>query len=243
MLFGSSIIHLTTVDSTNNYAAKLLKENLLSSGAVILADVQTAGKGQRGAQWEAKAGENLLFSVVLRHVNMSVGDQFVLNQLSALAITDFLGKIGISAKLKWPNDVFVGDKKIAGILVETNVSGAQIKDVIIGIGLNVNQSDFNDLRATSIFLEGGSLSTIDEVLNELLKGLTTRWLMYQKEGKDLLLHYYLENLLGYQELRNYTIEGNEVEGKIEGLDEWGRLLLKIGSETKAFDLKEISYCW
>ena len=243
MLFGSSIIHLTSVDSTNNYAAKLLKENLLSSGAVILADVQTAGKGQRGAKWEAKAGENLLFSLVLRHVNMSVGDQFVLNQLSALAITDFLGKIGISAKVKWPNDVFVDDKKIAGILVETNVSGSHIKDAIIGIGLNVNQSNFNELRATSIFLEKGSLQTINEVLHEVLKGFSSWWLMFQKEGKDVLLHHYLENLLGYKELRDYIIQGKQVEGSIDGIDEWGRLLLTIGSETKAFDLKEISYCW
>ena len=243
MHLGTSLTHLTSVDSTNNYAAKLIKEGVVSSGAVIMADVQTAGKGQRDSIWDAKPGENLLFSVVLRHVNMSVNEQFVLNQLTALAIKDLLGKFGISSSVKWPNDVFVGEEKIAGILIESSISGSLIKDVIIGIGLNVNQTEFSGMRATSMFHQLKETFAVRTVLNELLIHLNYWWSALNDNGKDDIHQAYLNHLLGFKQWRNFLIGDRSIEGRIDGVDEWGRLMLTYDDQKYVFDLKEITYCW
>jgi BirA family biotin operon repressor/biotin-[acetyl-CoA-carboxylase] ligase len=243
MHLGTSLTHLTSVDSTNNYAAKLIKEGVVSSGAVIMADVQTAGKGQRGSIWDAKPGENLLLSVVLRHVNMSVNEQFVLNQLTALAIKDLLGKFGISSSVKWPNDVFVGEEKIAGILIESSISGSLIKDVIIGIGLNVNQTEFSGMRATSMLNQLKENFAVRAVLDELLIHLNYWWSKLVDNGKDEIHQAYLNHLLGFKQWRTFLAGNRSIEGRIDGVDEWGRLMLTSNDQKYVFDLKEITYCW
>lgn len=243
MHLGTSLTHLTSVDSTNNYAAKLLKEGVVSSGAVIMADVQTAGKGQRGSIWEAKAGENLLLSVVLRHVNMSVNEQFVLNQVTALAIHDLLGKFGISSSVKWPNDVFVGEEKIAGVLIESSLSGNVIKDVIIGIGLNVNQTEFGGFRATSMVILLKEFLVLRTILNELLVQLNHWWSKLIDNGKVEIQQAYLNHLLGFNQWRNFLVGDRSIQGRIDGVDEWGRLKLTSEDQQHVFDLKEITYCW
>ena len=243
MHLGTSLTHLTSVDSTNNYAAKLIKEGVVSSGAVIMADVQTAGKGQRGSIWDAKPGENLLLSVVLRHVNMSVNEQFVLNQLTALAIKDLLGKFGISSSVKWPNDVFVGEEKIAGILIESSISGSLIKDVIIGIGLNVNQTEFSGMRATSMLHQLKENFVVRAVLDELLIHLNYWWSKLVDNGKDEIHQAYLNQLLGFNQWRTFLVGNRSIEGRIDGVDEWGRLMLTSDDQKYVFDLKEITYCW
>lgn len=243
MHLGTSLTHLTSVDSTNNYAAKLIKEGVVSSGAVIMADVQTAGKGQRGSIWDAKPGENLLLSVVLRHVNMSVNEQFVLNQLTALAIKDLLGKFGISSSVKWPNDVFVREEKIAGILIESSISGSLIKDVIIGIGLNVNQTEFSGMRATSMLNQLKENFAVRAVLDELLIHLNYWWSKLVDNGKDEIHQAYLNHLLGFNQWRTFLAGNRSIEGRIDGVDEWGRLMLTSNDQKYVFDLKEITYCW
>ena len=129
--FGHRIIHLPSVDSTNNYTANLLREGKIGHGAVILADEQLAGRGQRGASWTSKAGENLLVTFLVTPDNLSVNDQEVLTQFITVSIADFLVKIGISASIKWPNDIYVDGKKLAGILIENALNGGNIATSII----------------------------------------------------------------------------------------------------------------
>jgi BirA family biotin operon repressor/biotin-[acetyl-CoA-carboxylase] ligase len=114
-LFGKEIIHLSDIDSTNNFAAKLLSQNLCQNGAVIMADVQTQGKGQRGNIWLSESGKNLLCSFVFKPDNLSVENQRALTWVTSLSLLQTLRKFNIEAQIKWPNDLLVGGKKIAGI--------------------------------------------------------------------------------------------------------------------------------
>ena len=133
MSIGQKIIHLESVDSTNNYAAILLSEGRIGHGTVILADEQTNGRGQRGAKWLSAEGVNLLFSLVVQPDNLSVSDQCVLTEITSLALIEFLRKFGISAQVKWPNDILVNGEKIAGVLIENHLKGNLIASSVIGI--------------------------------------------------------------------------------------------------------------
>ena len=135
------IIWLESVDSTNEEAKRQISD--IDNLSVLSALEQTAGRGQRGNKWTSNTGENLMFSIVLKDPKISARDQFVLNEIASLSVVDFLSMHGITARIKWPNDIYVGAKKICGILIENSLQGSAISSSIIGIGLNINQRNFN----------------------------------------------------------------------------------------------------
>ena len=142
------IIWLESVDSTNLEAKRNISD--IDNLSVLSALEQTAGRGQRGNTWTSNAGENLMFSIVLKFSPEDSGlggldarDQFVLNEIAALSVVDFLRSHGIHAQIKWPNDIYVGSRKICGILIENSIRGNWLSSSIIGIGLNINQRNFD----------------------------------------------------------------------------------------------------
>ena len=154
------IIWLETVDSTNEEAKRHISD--IDNLSVLSALEQTAGRGQRGNTWTSAPGENLMFSIVLKP-QLRALDQFVLNEITSLSVVEFLSRHGISARIKWPNDIYVGSKKICGILIENSLRGSEISSSIIGIGLNINQRNFNVnlLNPTSMALSIGRRSDFD----------------------------------------------------------------------------------
>ena len=135
------IISLQSVDSTNEVAKRHISD--IDNLAVLSALEQTAGRGQRGNIWTSNAGENLMFSIVLKSPVLMAEDHFALNEIAALSVSEFLSTYGIKAQIKWPNDIYVDEKKIFGILIENSFRGKSISSSIIGIGLNINQRNFN----------------------------------------------------------------------------------------------------
>ena len=135
------IIWLESVDSTNLEAKRNISD--IDNLSVLSALEQTAGRGQRGNKWTSNAGENLMFSIVLKSPVLMPEDHFALNEIAALSVADFLSTYGIKAQIKWPNDIYVDDKKICGILIENSFRGKYISSSIIGIGLNINQRNFD----------------------------------------------------------------------------------------------------
>lgn len=133
-------IILAETSSTNTYAAE--KSASLASGTTIVAISQTAGRGQRGNSWESEPGKNLTFTIFFRPENYPARRQFFISEAFALAIVDTLEEYGITAKIKWPNDIYAGDRKICGILIEHAVMGMNILHTIAGAGINVNQREF-----------------------------------------------------------------------------------------------------
>ena len=137
----ADIIWLASTDSTNEEAKRRISD--IDNLSVVSALEQTSGRGQRGNQWYSAPGQNLLFSIVLKSPSLIAKNHFALNEMAALSVTDFLSAYGIKAEIKWPNDIYVGEKKICGILIENSFLGNAISSSIIGIGLNINQRNFN----------------------------------------------------------------------------------------------------
>ena len=148
------IIWLQNVDSTNEEARRRFSE--CDNLSVLSAVSQTSGKGQRGNSWTSEPGANLTFSIILKDgYRIKAYDQFVLSEITALSVIDFLSFHGIDSSIKWPNDIYVDKKKICGILVENSLRGEFVSSSIIGIGLNINQRNFdvNLPNPTSMILE------------------------------------------------------------------------------------------
>lgn len=180
--FGRIIHRLSDVDSTNNYASNLLQRNLAENGTAIVADFQTAGKGQRGNNWLAQRGLNLTCSFIYFPDNLSLNHQFLLNCWVALSVSDVLTSFKIPNSIKWPNDIYVGQKKIAGILIETSSMSENITSVIVGVGINVNQVVHEEERAVSMIHIKHESTDINELFLALCSALQLR--------ENQLLHSY-----------------------------------------------------
>ena len=200
------IIWLESVDSTNEECRRHISD--IDNLSVVAALSQTSGKGQRGNSWISAPGENLTFSVVLKFPSsVSAGepgpvkayDQFVLSEIAALAVVDLLAEHGIQAKIKWPNDIYVGEKKICGILIENTLQGEWIQHSIIGIGLNVNQRNFDATlpNPTSMVLCNGSSDlethTLLEEFMDILNAYLDRY-CHIRGGYANLRKMYLSHL-------------------------------------------------
>ena len=239
-MIGQKIISLSVVDSTNNYTAKLHSAHEIDHGAVILAENQSNGRGQRGTEWQSEPGKNLTFSFLLTDFNLSVMDQFRLNQLTSLALINALSDKNVEAKIKWPNDIYVGSDKIAGMLIENSVGSEGLKSSIVGVGLNINQSDFGKLKATSIKLQKDSDQNIHEVLFSIIYHFNE--LFDLLDQPELLSSKYLENLIGVKDSVTFSYNDSEFSGKVKELDEIGRIILTAdGKDHGPFSLKEVSF--
>ena len=238
-MIGQKIIHLDTVDSTNNYTANLQKEGKIQHGTVILADEQSAGRGQRGASWTSNAGENLLLSVYLTPDNLSVVDQPALTHFISLSLIDFLRKIGISGKIKWPNDIYVNDLKIAGILIENSIRSSRITETIIGVGFNVNQKTFHDVKATSLSVQTNQHFQLKDVLFSWIQEMNSLWTELNKGNFTMLKSRYKQELYLLNEPAIYCDLEGEFVGVIRDVDNHGYLILEKDAERKKYDLKEI----
>ena len=244
------IIWLDTVDSTNSEARRRISK--VDNLSVVSALEQTAGRGQLGNKWLSKPGENLTFSITLKfsgNDTLDVHDQCVISEIASLSVVDFLAANGIEAKIKWPNDIYVGNKKICGILIENGLTGSHISHSIIGIGLNINQRNFNVSlpNPTSMTLLTDERYDISESLNEFMSIFQeyVRRYLNVNGGFTRLRKLYLGQLWKLDEpmLFNYGEDKKNVfTGIIRGLTYIGNLIIETEKgELKEFAFKEIGY--
>lgn len=241
MQIGQKIIRLDTVDSTNNYAANLQKEGRIGHGTVILADEQTAGRGQRGAIWDSKPAENLLISVFLVPANLSVKDQVGLTHFASLSVAEVLRKFGISSEIKWPNDVLVDGRKIAGILIENTISNGRVTGSVVGIGLNVNQTGFGGLNATSIRNSVGHFIPLEEVLFSLMAAMEKLWSILDSGDLKTLREEYLDQLYLKGKRASFCDETGDFEGVITGVTPDGQLMVLREEGEKLYGIKDFRF--
>jgi BirA family transcriptional regulator, biotin operon repressor / biotin---[acetyl-CoA-carboxylase] ligase len=244
MAIGSNIISLYSVDSTNNYAASSLFSPIMTDGTVIMAHKQTDGRGQRGAEWFSTSGLNLTFSVVLYPQSLRAANQFLLSKVISIAIVNFLDdSFKISAQIKWPNDILVKGKKIAGILIENTVKDGMVAATIIGVGFNVNENNFpENINATSLFLETGSSFDVKNCLMNLLKHIDTNYSLLLNGSTAELDKQYCKYLFRFGILSSYVLKGENIEAKITSISPRGQLVLTntIGQEIFC-DIKEVQF--
>ena len=237
------------LDSTNNHAKTLIAEGKAKDRQIIYAVSQNAGRGQASNAWESESGKNLTFSLIIEPRTIEPKNQFLISQAVSVGIVNFLNHRGglktrPQINIKWPNDIYVGMKKIAGILIENTIQHNQILFSVIGVGLNVNQTEFSKNAGTPT-----SLSLINELQYDLeteLKELTAcivKELDYLPidSGKKCQTQYF-EHLLFLNEKREYIVRGEKIVGKIIGVNGFGFLQIQTKNGTVLeCDLKEIVY--
>lgn len=211
-----------------------------------MAKEQTQGRGQRGSTWQSTKGKNLTTSFVYSPENLQISDQFILTIISSLSVYDVVEHLQSNiVSIKWPNDIYVFDKKIAGILIENKISGKHIKHAIIGVGLNVKQIEFPaDIahKTTSISLENFETDvTILEVVRMLQDKLKYYTHIYEHGQVDILLAFYNQRLFRRGIIASFTIDNIKVEGIISEVDKDGLLQVFIHNRIHKFNMKEISY--
>jgi BirA family biotin operon repressor/biotin-[acetyl-CoA-carboxylase] ligase len=240
---GEQLIWLEEVNSTNSYLAIMARKGV-SEGVVVAARYQSDGKGQRGNSWESEVGKNLTFSVLLHPTFLPVKDQFLLSKLTALAVCDTLQVLASDISIKWPNDIYVGDCKICGILIENSFSSNLMDTTIIGIGLNVNQKTFPDdiPNPTSLSIIVKKHFSINDILTALCSNLTKRYQQLKLRQWDILAKEYFDKL--YRKDNYYIYKANDVsfKAKIVGVRDSGELMLRTESgEIREFAFKEVSF--
>ena len=237
-----TITWLDTLDSTNSEALRRLPE--LPSGTVLSAREQTAGRGQRGNSWFSEPGQNLTFSIVLKDLPLKAAEGMQLNYLASVAVADYLQACGVSAAIKWPNDIYVGDRKICGMLIENGLAtDGGIASSVIGIGLNVNQLQFNSLvNATSLAACTGRQYNLPRELEAFLavfEGLLPRL------GSPVLQEAYTYRLYrkGIPARYHNLLTDSFFTGVILGVEPDGRLRVRDAGtgEELLFRFKELGY--
>lgn len=240
---GDVIIELTDIDSTNNYAMRLLNEGMAEHGLVVRADFQTAGKGQLGNTWLAEESKNLLMSVILDTSELAIEKQFYLNAAICTCVADTLMTHYDlrHVTVKWPNDIYAGNLKIAGILIENNIRGTVWTNTVVGIGINVNQMRFPDLTtATSIRLETGKSHKVNHLMRQLNKNLNG-YLEKLEQNPDALFEVYNQLLMNVGKSIHYKRNFELESGTLLGVNAQGLLEVDVKGKLKMFKHKEIEW--
>lgn len=246
LFVGQNKITLLTTDSTNNYAAKLIKMSFVPDGTVIMAHNQTEGRGQRQKTWESAPGENLLCSYILKPIDLKASEAFTLSMAASLATCETIASFSEAkhTRIKWPNDIMLNNKKIGGILMENFLVKGQVKYVIVGIGLNINQLNLNYSHATSLIKETNRITDLDELLLRLSKQLEKWYLKLQTKNSIAgISQSYNKHLWLHNKERIVNYLGEPVKGKIMGVSTEGNLhfLTEHGMLKADFSQLKIPY--
>jgi len=215
-----------------------------TGGDVIVAEYQTAGRGQRGNRWSSAAGRNLMFSVVLDTSFLRTGEQFLLLQTVALALTDTFADYDLDARIKWTNDIYIGDRKITGVLIDHSMHGGMLSRSGVGVGLNVNQTVFDEWlpNPTSMALETGRTYDRREVLERFYFRLMGRLEVLKADRRDEILADYHARIYRLDTPARFTLpDGTEFVGTIRGVGSGGELLIDDGTTLRSFLFREVSF--
>jgi BirA family biotin operon repressor/biotin-[acetyl-CoA-carboxylase] ligase len=242
-LFLGKIVHfLPQCHSTNEEAQKLLKKHKTIEGEVVITEAQLSGKGQRGNTWESEPGKNLTFSIILKPSSIKISDQFSLHIITSLAIFDSLFSIlGKKLKIKWPNDIYYEDRKLGGILIENAIRANSIESTIIGIGLNVNQTEFSVPKATSLAEICLKKFDLNDILERILLNLEKRYLKVKLDGTEQFFDQYKLRLYKYQTQHSFKEASGSFKGKIINIDKSGQLMIETDDQIQSYSFKEIEF--
>tara|TARA_B100001029_G_C14962199_1_gene395120 strand:+ start:18 stop:752 length:735 start_codon:yes stop_codon:yes gene_type:complete len=223
-----NIIKLNAISSTNDYLNKKYKSSSCKDGDVIWAKEQTRGKGQREKRWISQKGKSLTISIYKEFDKFKVSNSFILNALISTSIVKTLEKIGLKkVRIKWPNDIMSGNKKLGGILIENFIKSELISSSIIGIGLNINEDKFKDLpNATSLFMEINQKVKLKKILNVLTQELFSSFNLL-KDNQNSIVKSYSSYLWKLNTLNNFKQKNTQFKAKVKGVNLSGNLILEM----------------
>lgn len=239
-------IHLAETDSTNSYArreaSRLWSEYPDCETLVITADKQTLGRGQRGTVWQSDEGQNLLMTIAIRPTTLAISTVYALSVATALSLKNSMQEYGITTTLKWPNDLYCNGCKLAGILLENDYEATNITQAFIGIGLNVNQTHFEEMsrRPTSMLLATGKKFNTYEVMQTIHQSFIEKYEKIARDEISELFDEYKESLMGYSTPMLYRDAKGEFTATVQGVMNDGRIILECSNgERRSYFFKEV----
>lgn len=245
LFVGHNTVTLKEVASTNSWLKQALSNSTpFSEGTVIMAETQFDGRGQADNIWQSEPGKNLTFSILLNPRFLELQRQFDLNMAISLALNDVLEKyFGNSAYIKWPNDSYIGQAKIGGLLIENLVQGSQIRHSIIGIGLNVNQIEFTPIldNVTSFKKILHSNYDLNSLKNEICASVEARYLQLKAGKQQEIRANFLDKLYLLNIWADFRIDGKVQSAKICGVSAEGHLQVQTKNGLRQFGIKEIEF--
>ena len=239
----SRLIHISETDSTNKYLQIISEKEPLSSGSIVLADFQTAGRGQKNNSWESEAGKNLTFSIFFRPESVPANMPFIISETASLSVKYTLDNYLDDISVKWPNDIYYKDNKIAGILIENIISESFIDKSIIGIGINVNQTKFvyDAPNPVSISLVTGKSFDLMKILNEFRE-------IFAQQSERINNSFssihddYIKSLYRKEGYHKYSDINGVFEARIYDIEPTGHLLLERQNGTLSkYAFKEVQF--
>ena len=230
-IIGSKIERIDKLGSSNNYAATQLLTKRLQEGIVFVANSQVDGRGQVSNKWESEPNKNLTFSILLYPDFIEIMRQFEISKAISLGVVDYLKELTDHVSIKWPNDIYIGSKKVAGILIENSIRTDKISSCIVGIGLNINQLKFTSAAPNPVSLSQitGQIYDLEELLPNLCAKIDARYHQLRNGDFCHIDDDYTEMLYQCDSWSHYSDENGDYEGKILGVDQIGRLKI----ETRA----------
>ncbi len=239
------IIRLMETASTNQF---LKEKNLTTSTegsiTVIVADYQTAGKGQGTNTWESESGKNLLFSILVHPTTLPIERQYILSEAAALSYKEVLDAYTEDISVKWPNDIYWQDRKISGTLIETSLSKGAIKDFIIGTGININQREFHSDAPNPVSLcqITGRETPLEEVLNKVVESFEKYYQMVVDGAYDTISKRYHNSLYRKEGLFPYCDQNGRFTAEIVRVKDDGHLVLKDSQgNAREYAFKEVEF--
>ncbi len=249
MALGVKYFHVDETDSTNlevvrQVSALGMEEREGYGCFVVSAEFQTAGRGQRGNRWESERGSNLLFSVLLYPEGVVAGRQFVLSQAMSVAVCRALNGLLGGFGIKWPNDIYYGDSKVCGTVIETTWRGDRVDRCIMGVGINANQEEFRGDAPNPVSLCRILGHPVDcRILLRRVVGLFLDMLpLMHTDGADGIAALYRDMLIRKDGLYRYRDAGGEFEARMVGVEPDGRLVLcDTGGRVRRYMFKEVKH--
>jgi BirA family transcriptional regulator, biotin operon repressor / biotin---[acetyl-CoA-carboxylase] ligase len=244
MIIGSNLIFLKNLPSTNGYAASVIKDKSVSEGTIVYTNYQSAGRGQGSNKWESEENKNLLISIILFPTMLTPAEQFLLSMTVSLGICDFLDLYVKTISIKWPNDIYVNNDKIAGILIENSIMGDLIEHTIAGIGININQSKFTSDAPNPVSLTKltGEQYDLSQCLSQLASALDKRYKNLISGEYDLIKDDYINRLYRLRQWSKYHDMKGTFTGRSVNVNESGKLAVeRENGNINEYSFKEIDF--
>ena len=239
LFVGQNIIHLNSVDSTNSFLSDLSNNENIVEGTLVVAKDQYKGRGQMGNVWQSEPHKSLTFSLLFLP-RLELNYQFFFNKCISLAICEALKKCHVHALIKWPNDIIINNKKVAGVLIENTVQNKIITKTVVGIGINVNNEGLNLSSATSLKMATSTTFDINDLLKILCQEIEKHYLLLLNNKKIINSNY---NVLLFNKniLSEFIKDGKNVKGIVRDVDDFGRLGVDIDGKTDYFSWGELRF--
>jgi BirA family transcriptional regulator, biotin operon repressor / biotin---[acetyl-CoA-carboxylase] ligase len=235
--------HFASIDSTNNYASKIAKLPETSNGTAISADFQSEGRGQRGTTWESASQQGYLVSIIL-YPKLQASEVFYFSKFIAVCLLHTLNQLGLEkVQIKWPNDIYVNSKKLAGILIENTWSDQELQFGIAGIGLNIQTPSNTEFKSTGLLDHLSMVPTLNEYVKAFQRTIQEHWhWIEQKKFNEIDQHYHRQLFQLQLTCAFIAANGESFEGRIQRVESDGALIiLDEQDKQRAFYLKEIKF--